>query len=61
MLRRIGFFSCLAFAKRFFAPRIPIDRIMGVLEQIGAGLATQAVGVFVFHGRPPSDISFTLT
>jgi hypothetical protein len=31
--------------ERLFAPRIPVDRIVGVLAQIGAGFDSQAVGV----------------
>src|SRR6478672_2450562 len=29
--------------KRFLAPREPVDRILGVLEEIGAGLPSESV------------------
>ena len=43
------FILALRFVKGFFAPRKPVHRIMRVLEEIGAGLMGQAVGVFMVH------------
>ena len=41
----------LVFAARFFqrfrAPRVPVDRVVGVLQQVGTGLAGEVVAVFV--------------
>ena len=36
-------------AERFFAPGVPIDRIVRVLKQVGADLIHQVVGIFVFR------------
>jgi hypothetical protein len=36
------------FGEGFGAPRVPVDRIVGVLSQVGAGFCSQAVGV---HGK----------
>ena len=43
------------FLKRLWPPRIPVDRVMCVLQEIGGFLVVEAVGVFMlvialFHG-----------
>ena len=34
MLSRTGLFSLRAFSKAVFAPRVPVNRIVGVLQEI---------------------------
>ena len=45
MLRKIGLSSLRGACQRLLAPRIPVDRVVGVLQQVGAGLVDEAVGV----------------
>ena len=47
MERKIGLSSWRAFSNASGAPRIPIHRVVGVLQQIRALFVDQAVGV---HG-----------
>jgi hypothetical protein len=44
-----GFVFCLGFRQGFLAPRIPIHRIMGVLEEVRASLMNQVVGIAMVH------------
>ena len=46
----------LAPSKRLVAPRIPIDRIVRVLEKVGAGFVNQSIGMSVFHERSAPSI-----
>ena len=44
MLRRIGLFSTLRPLERLGTPRVPVDRIVGVLQEVRAGLVREAIG-----------------
>ena len=59
MLRRIGLSSCLAVSSASASPGVPIDRIVLVLQQVGAGFAGEAVrhaaSRVLRGGRPPRD------
>jgi hypothetical protein len=42
--------------QRFFAPWIPVYRIMSVLQQVRADLIDQAIGIWMLgHGYSPSE------
>src|SRR5262249_59716539 len=41
----------LGLGERLLAPRVPVHGVVGVLEQVGAGLAGEAVGGVLFLGR----------
>jgi hypothetical protein len=43
-----GFIFGFGFSKGFVAPGVPIDRVVGVLEEIRGGFVDQAVGVLGF-------------
>jgi hypothetical protein len=55
------FFPCSM--QRLLAPGIPLDRVVGVLQQVGTGLVGQSVGEFMFRhtcrlcdaGRPVNE------
>ena len=47
------------FFKRFFTPRIPIDRIVSVLQKIRTGFVDQVVGeLSLFHSNPLLNLVF---
>ena len=45
MLKKMGLFSWRARCERLLAPRIPIHRIMLVLQQVRRLLAREAIGL----------------
>ena len=45
MLKKMGLFSRRALAESLLAPRIPVDRVMLVLQQVGRLLAGEAIGM----------------
>ena len=48
MERKIGLFSAARFFERLVAPRIPVHRIVRVLQQVGTLLVDQSVRVHEF-------------
>ena len=44
MLRKMGRSSSRAGSRRLGAPGIPVDRVVGVLPEVGAGFVGEAIG-----------------
>ena len=48
---------CTRTPQGFFSPRVPVDRIVGMLKEVRAGFPVQTIGVFGFWGVRRSILS----
>ena len=58
MERKIGFSSSRALLESLLAPGVPVDRITGMLKQIGALLAGQPVRALALGAQGALDFNF---